>query len=1241
MNPSRRFVTGLVVTTLFVSTVAGPLGVGLPASAGGPATTASVAPVDAYWRAGPDSVRVGPPTGHLGIMHGASDSNAGPALRSGRHVDSSDVGQRDRTDTASATSASSVTLTEEFNVSDAGSYHEVAYDNTTDVVFAADGGNDQVDLFHASNGTKKTSLSVIGVRALALADGGEHGKLYVGNSNGHLKSYWTANLSQRWDSNVAGGTFDDISVNVSSGAICALEKADTDIVCLDDNGDSITGTNFQTTTTGDKDVEFHLRHNTFWVPNGNGIWYETNGTKKTDFTHLNGSKVATVGDFGYVYNGTLVKADVDENIQDSEVIDLTVSDSGAIEGFNRADRIYMGGGSGGMAIVGNNLTEFFNDTAVPNGQTIRGIDISHTETYRKLFVTTSGGNLYKFDTGVLLDATVSGTVVDQFGDPVANATVQVVGVDHSNIQLKDADTTRERGKELLEQAANATPPQWAGGPTLLGPGGVFETASTKPAGSNNYVAIHTEDQWGFIGGRLRPELNTRTSSPKTVVPSNVPLILSVWDPDRGGIQDGVDRQLPGATVDDATITIDQVAHTGEVIHRRRLTTDERSRGFGTAGDHFFASVSLPQGFYVVSTTQSQISYAIAVGNPDDIENHISTNLRDRGNDLIEQAETIQNRFDRNKFTRETVESGSDGTFSVGIGTTTNQVKVQAWKMGGRAVIADPANTTYVDGLDEYEAYLAAGGEPATVYLTEGGKVHQVPATNITVETRAVDCLSFQDLVQCQNATNTTETVLGEDGFEDVPIPIDGPTVDQALAYLRDIYRELRALVEANPVVEERYRNLTDQPTIRDAEDLNKEQLRTEIDLMGQALYSIASSGEVVTDPGEFTNGTTTITRAWIVDEIDLEAANVSVLARWSNGTTTTVPERYIVVDDRFGRDDEVRVEEFPIGDEDPAQVTLALRIAGPDNVVRHNLPVRNPTLTGATPDIDAIHVSSLRPTSDANVTVHVRPGPDSTFQRLTGATVFTPAGGKPAVANVSDMERQFTLNATGVHVVSLTFVDTNGNQWTERFRLKAVETRGSRPPSIQVRSGIVGTYVLVADGFTDGEVVVEDEGRRIRVAGVLDGEADVPRSVHVYTSDFLSARRMTVHFSLLRGADETQVRERAFLVVHGRALSEDGLVWREQNQPISEDGTQWGVLDRNAGNVSVRTWVGSAGRTRVQLVENPGSLETVNHWVRANVFELDLGIDIPFVYVGVGVRGGGPALAVALLVVGWRWRWWR
>jgi len=142
--------------------------------------------------------------------------------------------------------------------------------------------------------------------------------------------------------------------------------------------------------------------------------------------------------------------------------------------------------------------------------------------------------------------TVSGTVTDQYDEPVPNATVQAIGVTQGALGGDDLEAEADA---LLDELSDPLPDAFNPDADL---GDQYANAD------GTYAAVHPASAWNLGGVSLgsnavSPAVTPSLDTPDVVLPADEQLIVSTWDAgDTGGAlsQDGVDGSLPGATTAD-------------------------------------------------------------------------------------------------------------------------------------------------------------------------------------------------------------------------------------------------------------------------------------------------------------------------------------------------------------------------------------------------------------------------------------------------------------------------------------------------------------------------------------------------------------------------------------------------------------------------------------------------------------------------------------------------------------------
>lgn len=343
----------------------------------------------------------------------------------------------------------------------------------------------------------------------------------------------------------------------------------------------------------------------------------------------------------------------------------------------------------------------------------------------------------------------------------------------------------------------------------------------------------------------------------------------------------------------------------------------------------------------------------------------------------------------------------------------------------------------------------------------------------------------------------------------------------------------------------------------------------------------------------------TISMTWPVHGVD-EWDDAAVLVRldWSNGTTTTLsPEsEYVTIDERLGRADQVRLEDYPVGDNDPAAVTPRIDIATPDGTDGSEIPgVRNPTFNGDIPGLQQVKLSTIQPGPNQNVTVSV--AGDDGLGGLKRVEVKKPDGTTETV-NASGGTAEWTAGGTGNHRLEVVVTNPGGVEFTEVLHVRAGEFTSSRPPTIKTSVGSVGRYAVASDGMDDARVEVSDGTSRIEVVGVLP--EDATRAV-VETTGAKIASDATHAIEFRQGSDERALDRSIDLVSRQPATTKDALYYR-QGIPIPADGDgPEGGVERTSNATVWDTFTMGDGTLETRTVADPSIFQEVWHDIRLSL----------------------------------------
>jgi len=433
------------------------------------------------------------------------------------------------------------------------------------------------------------------------------------------------------------------------------------------------------------------------------------------------------------------------------------------------------------------------------------------------------------NTGTSGGGEVNGTVVDQNGDPVANATVVGWGVDYSNISAGQAQSLEDRARELIQESTNLRPKSFDPELQLAGTDGKLSKTGER------YVAVHTAGDWALRGvdpgGGFTPTLGTNPElgSPLVRAPANEKLILTAWDPTKTGlVQDGADGDLPGSTVPESTtIIVEQIGPSNSTIgEEMRLETQPyaeiTSVSNPTGKTHHAAKVELPTGFYRVQVEGSSFSYVIAVGDTKQMVQAIQSDLTSKADTLSNRAQEIRDKLDKGKFTTYRTTTNADGEYNFSTGSNVKTVAIQAHKTPP-GMATDPQNAT----LEDIRTYYATTDYNGSMVLPSEVKTVDAPSSNNTVRVREYSAPSYPDLNRFKNATEQFEGFLKNLTYSELPSQFHQPAVDVTREQWKTSYETLRNLVEGRPEVEERAQELlgSDEELFIDSSEATTAELR--------------------------------------------------------------------------------------------------------------------------------------------------------------------------------------------------------------------------------------------------------------------------------------------------------------------------------------------------------------------------------------------------------------------------------
>ena len=361
-----------------------------------------------------------------------------------------------------------------------------------------------------------------------------------------------------------------------------------------------------------------------------------------------------------------------------------------------------GTGSGYVAASENNARFM----AVNSAGDIALVNGDNYETASTVTPTTAVKNDVEAVPGGTYAPVTSGKVVDQDGDPVAGATVEIWAVDNSTV----SGTTYDERVQELNNIANDPLPS---GFEQQG-GADFDVKSEYENQSNQYPLVHHESAYTDAESTYL-DAGTEISSPVVQAEPGEIYQISIWDPSKDSEAAGptkpeppVDGQLPGATAS-GNVTIEKIGPLGsvqdsvtvETTPRFETSTKYLDRDLKT---HETVEFAFDEGVYRVGVVGSDAQYYVVAGNPGELAASIRQNAESEAGGLTERSEMIQNRLQNESFTRTTVQAGPDGEWEAAIPPRYAAVKVQAYSDTGKVVSeADSLNMTVDNLIQHYDS----------------------------------------------------------------------------------------------------------------------------------------------------------------------------------------------------------------------------------------------------------------------------------------------------------------------------------------------------------------------------------------------------------------------------------------------------------------------------------------------------------------------------------------------------------
>jgi len=936
--------------------------------------------------------------------------------------------------------------------------------------------------------------------------------------------------------------------------------------------------------------------------------------------------------------------------------------NGGIHGVSLSNGDLLWSASGNTDVDGVDVS--------PNGETLyAGSDALQS------FNTEDGSEQWSVSTSGILDIdagpaaaasgnSITGQVTTQDGQPVPNATVQTLSLNETDLseRFPDPDELEAEAQDLQSELETPFPDRLRNDEELLSDArlGIADDAngpSVTPSDlDSNYVAVHRPEDWGndvvaelgfsnFAGYALNYDGGSPTfdigagislSNPPVFrfEEGPAPAVLSVWDPtDESLIEDGIDADLHGATVQDASIQVTKVDARNSSISSRTLDTEPVASSGPLGKQHYAAGTTLSEGIYWVTPEGGGVGYYVVVGDP---VADMSASIENQREQLTERAQWIRDQIENNEISREAVVTNATGHFTLD-GANVHSATMQAYKGPVDDIIqqfGDIDSASDLTNLSQQDlaVFFNESTYNGSFYVPSAPKTAQ-PGEDVTLRVTESVAPSFPNQMDVEEAWDWLQSYLQNHSYEEALGVIEQRLENLGDGELAQAYLDMHDMLSENQVLEDRAESLLEEnqnvtSTLEDlrdraeggAENLTNTDvadLRDAIQEMQQALEEqqpqIPSEG----DGSEIVNETLTASRIF---ETDLTSDGVMAVVQFANGSSVqlTPDSEYMSVSESDsglgvipGVDDatQVSIEDYPVGDS-PA-VSVRWQAVSSEGASEATDSARNPAFSGTIPSLDAIDVSSLAPGPNEPVQLDVQPADTAPFGQVEAIDVIGPNGNALDTRTTSDGVQEFTTAGAGTHDVEVTFSDTGGQNFTTAFPLQAATVDRSMEPGIRVRESYLGTYALTGDGLEGGSIDRASDGSEVSLAGKVDAD-DVPGTVHVYTHGLSLSDDSTISLSLLRAENERQLGQAARVTWHGPSIGTEGLAWRRaagEAQALPEDDGSLGWLNASSTQTRVTTVTDDTGSVTIRTIANPSYWEEIEHWVDRQAQKIP---DIPF-----------------------------
>ncbi|WP_337653228.1 hypothetical protein [Halomontanus rarus] len=767
-------------------------------------------------------------------------------------------------------------------------------------------------------------------------------------------------------------------------------------------------------------------------------------------------------------------------------------------------------------------------------------------------------------------ATLSGTVRDQSGNVVPNATLVASGVREANLDADPADLESE-ARSLLEELEDPLPEAFDS---------EFDfDAHTDTDGT--YALVHESRDWSVGTTHIA---DSTVEEPRVTVGRDREVILSLWDPtaDGGWIENQVDQSFPGATTE-GELVVEQLGPGGGVIDSQTYATEPVVETTGvnplTSTDHHGVRTQLPVGVYRVSPAGSAVgSVVFTVGDPEELARSITADLESDAGALSDRADRVRSLVQEETVVQETVRADSEGRFEIQIDSGVSVASVHAIKADGEVLsgVSDPS-------LEDLRKARLEGYNGSVYLPSPSPSTHDVPSEDIEVRVYRSPDVPFEDLesfadLQAFLESEFLDQDLSElEGWDELVDEIDTERAER-------LHDNLSRLAAEN----EQLRALVDE---RLDGDLGDGDVRAELEALRAsvaALEATIDAGDPSVDVGD---GNVSI--AFPFEGVALDEADVALLVHTPDGETDTVDPAYWSVESGgvFG-DDSVVLDEYPF--DDRAGLEFEVVVAG-ESVGSISERVPNPAVD--LPTIDAVDFSTLAPGPSERVSVGVDAPAESAFSSVSSVEVFDPQG--EAIGATLEGDRAvFETDGQGVYHVRLALAASDGTEFVVSEKVRAGAQSRSDPATIRARSSVAGEHAVVGEVLESASV--ETDGDRVSVVGVV-GEGTGPGVVHIQPDAVLEGTTHEFEIGLERENGD-ELRSHVSTAVHLSSFEEgESIAWRNGRAFTQSGENRYGEAEFRESGAIVRSYTDEKATVTLEVLEDPGRLDRLWHWMEQRV----------------------------------------